>query len=90
MPLFHLHTFLALSVVLLFLFFFLDTRARLQLLLLAGAAVVPATLFTWLITDHFHAGSILTWNPGWVQNNGDFARPLAAFTQQPATVTAPP
>jgi hypothetical protein len=88
LPLFHLHTFLALSVVLLFLFFFLDTRARLQLLLLAGAAVVPATLFTWLITDHFHAGSILTWNPGWVQSNGDFARPLAAFSTQPATVVA--
>ena len=43
----------------------------------------------WLITDHFHAGSVLPWNPGWVQNNGDFARPLAAFASQPATVAAP-
>ena len=84
LPLFHLHTFLALSVVLLFLFFVLDARARLQLVLLAGAAVVPATFFVWLITDKFHAGSVLQWNPGWVQNNGDFARPLAAFSTQPA------
>jgi hypothetical protein len=88
LPLFHLHTFLALSVVLLFLFFVLDGRARLQLVLLAGAAVVPATFFVWLITDHFHAGSVLQWNPGWVQNNGDFARPLAAFSTQPASVAA--
>ena len=86
MPLFHLHTFMALSVVLLFLFFFLDSRARLQLALLVGAAFIPATFFVWLITDHFHAGSVLTWNPGWVQNNGDFARPLAAFSTQPPTV----
>ncbi len=83
MPLFHLHTFMALSVVLLFLFFFLDARARWQLVLLAAAAVIPATFFVYLITDHFHAGSVVTWNPGWVQNNGDFARPLAAFSTQP-------
>jgi hypothetical protein len=89
MPLFHVHTFMALSVVLLFLFFFLNARARKQLALLAGAAFLPATLFVWLITDHFQAGSVMHWNPGWVQNNGDFARPLAAFAQQPGTVAAP-
>lgn len=89
MPLFHLHTFLALSVVLLFLFFFLNAPARKQLLLLAVVAFLPAAFFVWLITDHFSAGSVLQWNPGWVQNNGDFARPLAAFTDQPATVLPP-
>jgi hypothetical protein len=88
MPLFHVHTFMALSVVLLFLFFFLNARARKQLALLAGAAFLPATFFVWLITDHFHAGSVMHWNLGWVQNNGDFARPLAAFASQPAKVTA--
>ena len=61
-----------------------NVRARKQLAWLAGAAFLPATFFVWLITDHFHAGSVLQWNPGWVQNNGDFARPLAAFAQQPA------
>ena len=89
MPLFHVHTFMALSFVLLFLFLFLGARARKQLFLLGALAFVPATFFLWLITDHFHAGSVLSWNPGWVQNNGDFARPLAAFTSQPNTVPAP-
>ena len=89
MPLFHLHTFMALSVVLLFLFFFLKTRARIQLALLGVVAFLPATFFVWLITDHFHAGSVIHWNPGWVMNNGDFARPLAAFSSQPGTVAAP-
>ncbi|HEX7517934.1 MAG TPA: hypothetical protein VF345_11695 [Chthoniobacterales bacterium] len=89
MPLFHVHTFMALSVVLLFLFLFLNARARKQLAWLAGAALLPATFFVWLITDHFQAGSVMHWNPGWVQNNGDFARPLAAFASQPGTVAAP-
>lgn len=89
MPLFHLHTFLALTVVLAFLFLFLNAGARKQLALLAVLAFLPATFFVWLITDHFHAGSVLQWNPGWVQNNGDFARPLAAFTQQPNSVLPP-
>jgi hypothetical protein len=89
MPLFHLHTFLALSLILAFLFLFLDAGARKHLAFLVVLAFVPATLFVWLITDHFNAGSVLQWNPGWVQNNGDFARPLAAFTQQPATVLPP-
>jgi|GEM_PF-169430 len=80
--------FLALSLVSVFLFFSLKGTARKQLALLAAAAVVPATFFVWLITDHFHAGSVLQWNPGWVQNNGDFARPLAAFSTQPAAVVA--
>ena len=89
MPLFHLHTFLALSLVLAFLFLFRNAPARKQLLWVTGVAFLPATFFVWLITDHFHAGSVLKWNPGWVQNNGDFARPLAAFAQQPATVAPP-
>ncbi len=58
-----------------------NVSARKQLAFLAIAAFLPATFFVWLVTDHFHAGSVLQWNPGWVQNNGDFARPLAAFAQ---------
>lgn len=89
MPLFHVHTFMALSFVLLFLFLFLDGRARKQLFLLGVLAFLPATYFLYLITDHFHAGSVMSWNPGWVMNNGDFARPLAAFTNTPASIPAP-
>src|SRR5436190_1716497 len=89
MPLFHVHTFMALSFVLLFLFLFLDAWARKRLFLLGALAFLPATFFIYLITDHFHAGSVMSWNPGWVLNNGDFARPLAALTDQPNTVPAP-
>ena len=92
MPLFHIHTFMALSFVLAFLFLFLlqDRYARMQLILLAIAAVLPATFFVWLVTDQFHAGSVLQWNPGWVQNDGDFARPLGAFANPTAATGAPP
>jgi hypothetical protein len=91
MPLFHVHTFLALSFVLAFLFLFLlpNSRARKQLAFLAGAALLPATFFVWLVTDRFHAGTVMQWNPGWVQNNGDFARPLAAFSNPPGAVATP-
>ncbi|HWM26231.1 MAG TPA: hypothetical protein VNP98_15560 [Chthoniobacterales bacterium] len=91
MPLFHVHTFMALSVVLAFLFLFLlpNVRARKQLIWLAGAAFLPATFFVWLVTDHFGAGSVMQWNPGWVQNNGDFARPLAAFASPGGAAAAP-
>ena len=76
LPLFHVHTFLALSVVLAFLFVFGDTRMRIHTGTLVAAALGPATFFVWLITDHFGAGSMLKWQPGWVQSIGDFAHPL--------------
>jgi hypothetical protein len=79
MPLFHMHTFIALSLVLVFLFLFGDPAMQRHVITLVASAVVPATFFVWLITDHFHAGSVLKWNPGWVlhdKNNNDFARPF--------------
>jgi hypothetical protein len=137
MPLFHVHTFLALSAVLVFLFglelfnqlelivdavrregiagirssileflnqlkltvdlvrkegmsgmgslltymarwgeLFGDMRMRKHVTLLLASALVPATLFVWLITDHFHARSVLEWHPGWVQDDDDFAAPF--------------
>ena len=117
MPLFHVHTFLALSVVLFFLFafecldgsrfivelirekgtagiqsifsdktkwrdFLGEIYERKHIAMLLGAAVVPATFFVWLITDHFRAGSVLEWYPGWVlhdKDNNDFARPFFEF-----------
>jgi hypothetical protein len=76
MPLFHFHTFLALSIVLVFLCVFGDATMRWQTVALVAGALVPATFFVWLITDHFHAGSVVQWHPGWVQNDGDFAHPF--------------
>jgi len=121
MPLFHLHTFLALSIVLVCLFglelfnqlklpvdvirregiaglrslitcmarwgeFFGDTRIRKHVALLLVSSVVPATFFVWLVTDHFHARSVLEWHPGWVQNDGEFATPF--FQIGPVNLTA--
>jgi hypothetical protein len=77
MPLFHVHTFLALSIVLACLFIMGDARKRVVTLL--AAAFLPATFFVWLITDHFRAGSVLEWHPGWVQSDEDFARSFFSF-----------
>jgi hypothetical protein len=79
MPLFHVHTFLALSVVLACLFVMGDARTRKRVVTLLASAFLPATFFAWLITDHFRAGSVLEWHPGWVQSDEDFARPFFSF-----------
>jgi len=114
MPLFHVHTFLALSIVLACLFVLEclnelnfsvdfvnkegidgirslilrparwgevlgDIRFRKHLLKILACAFLPATFFIWLITDHFHAASVIKWHPGWVQNEEDFARPFFEF-----------
>ena len=78
MPLFHVHTFIALSILLLILFL---TRpaSRLSLLKLVGAAVSPAVFFVWLTTDHMRAGSILGWHFGWTQTVGDFKMEFFLF-----------
>src|ERR1043166_1621922 len=85
MPLFHFHTFLALSLVLLCLFVsecatvFVNERSQSannwtdfvnklpiskHAVVLVAVSVLPATLFVWLTTDEFHAGSIIGWQPG--------------------------
>ncbi|HJT80407.1 MAG TPA: hypothetical protein VJ719_04340 [Chthoniobacterales bacterium] len=79
LPLFHVHTFLALSVVLAFLFLLGDNAMRIRTAALVVTALAPATFFVWLITDHFNAGSMLQWQPGWVQTKGDFKMPFFKF-----------
>ena len=80
MPLFHLHTFIALSVVLACLFVFGNWNTRKQSVFLVGAALVPAAFLVWLITDNFHASSVMHWNPGWVNRAGsDMAMPFPFF-----------
>jgi hypothetical protein len=78
MPLFHVHTFIALSIVLLVLFL---TRpaSRAPFLKLVSAAVLPAVFFVWLTTDHMRAGSILEWHFGWTQNVGDLKMEFFLF-----------
>ena len=111
MPLFHVHTFLALTIALIFLSLFerpseltfiinvarkegvtgighlisrparwpevfRDAPMRRHAGAVLAAALIPATFFAWLTTDHFHAGSIIKWHPGWVQDSADFAAPF--------------
>jgi hypothetical protein len=85
MPLFHVHTFIALTIVLLvaLLFervawpkIFTDAPIRRHAVALLSAALIPATFFVWLVTDQFHAKSMVKWHPGWVQDSADFGAPF--------------
>ena len=67
MPLFHIHTFLFLSVVLGTLALLGKNRAR--HIRIGLASILPATIFVWLLTDGFHAGNQLAWQPGWMQGD---------------------
>lgn len=79
LPLYHSHTFIALSLVLAFLFVLGDWGVRKRALLLVGLALLPAVFCVWITTDYFHAGSFIKWQPGWVQKTGDMAMPLPVF-----------
>ena len=79
MPLFHMHTFIALSIVAAFFFLFGNSATRRQLLTVVGAAFLPATFFVWTITDRFRARSLLEWKPGWVRGTGEFQHGFFEF-----------
>ncbi len=79
MPLFHVHTFLALSGVLACWLVIGNARLRKHVLVLLAAAFLPATAFVWLITDHFQAKSILSWAPGWLESDPSFSTSIPAF-----------
>jgi hypothetical protein len=85
MPLFHVHTFIALTIVLLvaLLFervtwpkIFSEAPLRRHAVGLLSAALIPATFFVWVVTDQFHAKSLVKWHPGWVQDSADFGAPF--------------
>jgi hypothetical protein len=85
MPLFHVHTFIALTIVLLvaMLFervawpkIFSEAPLRRHAVGLLSAALIPATFFVWVVTDQFRAKSLLKWHPGWVQDSADFGAPF--------------
>src|SRR5438270_5595246 len=79
MPLFHVHTFMALSIVLACFFIAGDAQVRGHTLTLALSALIPATFFVWIISDHFHAGGVIEFHPGWAQTDGEFKMPLFRF-----------
>src|SRR5437667_3408414 len=77
--LFHLHTFMALSIVLVCLFVAGDPQIRGHVLTLVLSALIPATFFVWLVSDHFQASSVLEFHSGWAQNDGEFKMPFFRF-----------
>ena len=79
MPLFHVHTFLALSIVLGFWLLIGTWEMRKKVALLLAASFVPATWIVWMITDHFQAKSILAWAPGWLQSDRGFSKSPLSF-----------
>src|SRR5438874_816159 len=111
LPLFHLHTFLALTIVLLIGLLlerpsevtfivglarkeggsgigrlilhpttwpeiFQGAPIRTHSAALLASALIPASFFVWLVTNHFRAASIFEWHPGWAQDSSDFAAPF--------------
>jgi hypothetical protein len=85
LPLFHVHTFIALTIVLVIMLFFerltwpkifSEAPMRRHASLLLSSALIPATFFVWLVTDRFHAKSMVKWHPGWVQDSADFGAPF--------------
>ena len=98
MPLFHVHTFIALTIVLVIALcferltlpkIFSDAPIRRHAATLLGAAFIPATFFVWLVTDQFHAKSMLKWRPGWVQDSPDFGAPFFRIGPANFPVDAP-
>jgi hypothetical protein len=65
MPLFHLHTFLFLSFLLLWWFLFGDPNWRSHLLRLVLLSLVPAGFLVYCITGFSKTGAI-AWKPGWM------------------------
>lgn len=65
MPLFNIHAFLFLSLVLLGLFLFRPGQ-RASVFKLVAASVVPASVLVALITGYFSATSAMRWLPGWM------------------------
>jgi hypothetical protein len=65
MPLFHPHTFLFLSFLLLWWFLFGDPNWRSHLLRLLVLSLIPATLCAYFVTGFAKSGAI-GWKPGWM------------------------
>lgn len=65
MPLFHLHTFIFLSFLLLWWFLFGNPEWRTHLLRLVLLSFVPATLLVYWVTG-FAKTAAIAWKPGWM------------------------
>lgn len=87
LPLFSVHAFLFLSLVLAAAFLTVPAQ-RTFLLLFVACALVPATLALFFVTGHFASASGVRWLPGWMQGkdgwffwvwNFGFSLPLLVY-----------
>lgn len=67
MPLFHIHTFLVVSLM--FAVWAIATRRIREARPALQVALIPATLGVLLVTDFFRATSLVGWKPGWTMGN---------------------
>ncbi len=83
MPLFHLHTFLFLSLML-GAWFVLHPPARRGLAQLVGAALVPASALVLLVTGMMRGASVLGFKAGWMWDDAPFVDWCRDFFGEPA------
>ena len=79
MPLFHLHTFIALSIALVCFFIAGDAQVRGNVVTVVITALIPATFLVFLVTDYFGAHTVMEPHFGWAQNDGEFKMPFFRF-----------
>jgi hypothetical protein len=92
LPLFHFHTFLFLSVLLGVWFFVLlvspsaeEKRPKWrELLILVGAAFVPATILVWFVTGGMHGGHMIGLKIGWMWDDEPFVKWCREHFGEPA------
>ncbi|MFA7343217.1 MAG: hypothetical protein WC003_02825 [Terrimicrobiaceae bacterium] len=69
MPIFSVHAFLFLSLVLA-VAFVVHPPTRRKLLIFVGSAIIPASVAMYFVTGKFSAASGIRWLPGWMQADG--------------------
>ena len=88
LPVFHLHTFLFLSIVLA-VWFVVNAEARRELTLLVASAFVPATALVLLVTGWFKGASMLGGKAGWMWDDAQWvARCADVFPESPRLTAA--
>ena len=87
MPLFHLHTFLFLSLMLAS-WFVLHAPARRELALFVGAALVPASGLVLLVTGMLGGASVLGFKAGWMWADEPFVTWCGEVFGQPQRLSA--
>ncbi len=71
MPIFHLHTFLFLSLLLLWIFIFGNHSIKVRSAGLVLFTFVPASYFVLSTTSIGHGASMFHWHPGWMMKESD-------------------